>query len=120
MKLEKIKEILGAEVILGVGQLGKEVKMACGCDLMSDVLAFIKSDSILLTGLVNPQCVRTAEVAGIIAICFVRGKKPPEETKKLAEEKKIVLLSTDLLLYESCGKLYMAGLPGCSECEEGF
>ncbi|MFQ5906605.1 MAG: hypothetical protein ACE5JA_08530 [bacterium] len=120
MKLEKIKEVLGAEVIVGADDLGKEVKMACGSDLMSDVLAFIKSDSILLTGLVNPQCVRTAEVAGITAICFARGKRPPEETERLAKEKDIVLMSTDLLLYESCGKLYKAGLPGCSEYEADF
>lgn len=120
MRLEKIKQILEAELIVGAEDLQKEVKMACGSDLMSDVLAFIKSDSILLTGLVNPQCVRTAEVAGIIAICFARGKKPPEDTKRLAEEKKIVLLSTDLLMYESCGRLYKAGLPGCSDFEKGF
>ncbi len=120
MRLEKIKQILEAEVIVGAEDLQKEVKMACGSDLMSDVLAFIKSDSLLLTGLVNPQCVRTAEVAGIIAICFARGKKPPEDTKRLAEEKNIVLLSTDLLMYESCGRLYKAGLPGCSDYKEGF
>ena len=120
MKLEKIKDILQAEVIVGEDDLQKEVKMACGCDLMSDVLAFVKSGSILLTGLVNPQCVRTAEVSDIIAICFVRGKKPPDETKRLAEEKNIVLLATDLLLYESCGELYNAGLPGCSEYGEDF
>jgi predicted transcriptional regulator len=118
MKLETIKEILHAEIVVGEDDLQKEVKMACGCDLMSDVLAFIKSDSILLTGLVNPQCVRTAEVSDVTAICFVRGKKPPEETIALAKEKNIVLLATEFLLYESCGELYKAGLPGCSEYGE--
>jgi len=120
MKLQKIKEILQAEVIVGEDDLQKEVKMACGCDLMSDVLAFVKADSILLTGLVNPQCVRTAEVSDIIAICFVRGKKPPDETKELAKEKNIVLFTSDLLMFESCGELYKAGLPGCSEYGEDF
>lgn len=118
MKLKKIKEIIQAEVIVGADDLEQEVKMACGCDLMSDVLAFVKSESILLTGLVNPQSVRTAEVSDIKAICFVRGKKPPEETISLAKEKGIILLATDFLLYESCGELYKAGLPGCSEYGE--
>ncbi len=73
MTLEEVKEILEAEVIVG-NNLQMEVKMGCGCDLMSDVLAFIKSESLLLTGLTNTQVIRTAEMADITAICFVRGK----------------------------------------------
>jgi hypothetical protein len=115
MEIEEIKEILGLETIVEVDDGQKEVKMACGADLMSDVLAFIKEGALLLTGLTNPQVIRTAEIAGIKTICFVRGKKPPEETKKLAHEKGIQLFSTKLLLYESCGRLYKKGLPGCSE-----
>lgn len=114
MTLAEIKEILEAGVVLA-GPLEREIKMGCGCDLMSDVLAFIKSDSLLLTGLTHPQVVRTAEVAEVVAICFVRGKRPPEETIDLAREKGIPLLTTHLPLYESCGRLYEHGLLGCSE-----
>ena len=92
--------------------------MACGADLMSDVLAFTKSDSLLLTGLTNPQVIRTAEIAEIKAVCFVRGKRPQAETVALAQEKGIPLLCASLPMYESCGRLYGSGLPGCSDSEE--
>ena len=115
MKLKDIERILEAEVIVGGELLHKEVKMACGCDLMSDVLSFVKSDSLLLTGLTNPQVVRTAEMADLQAICFVRGKKPDQETIEMAEAKDIPLLVTPMPMFESCGQLYKAGLPGCSE-----
>ncbi|MEW6409458.1 MAG: DRTGG domain-containing protein [Nitrospirota bacterium] len=115
MTLKEVKEILNAEVIVNTADLETEVKMCCGCDLMSDVLSFVKAGSLLLTGLVNAQVVRTAEVSEIKAICFVRGKTPFEETINLAKEKGIPLLTTKLPMYESCGKLYQKGLPGCSE-----
>jgi len=117
MTLEEIKEILKAEVIIGFNNLQMEVKMGCGCDLMSDVLAFIKSESLLLTGLTNTQVIRTAEIADVAAICFVRGKKPDEETIRLAKSKGLALLVTQLPMYESCGQLYKKGLIGCSEYE---
>jgi predicted transcriptional regulator len=82
---------------------------------MSDVLAFAKPGSLLLTGLTNPQVVRTAEMADLRAICFVRGKKPEKETIEMAESKDIPLLVTPLPMFESCGRLYREGLPGCSE-----
>ncbi len=118
MILEKIKKILKAEIITGANNLQMEIKMGCGCDLMSDVLAFIKPDSLLLTGLTNPQVIRTAEVADIKAICFTRGKKPDKETIKLAKNKNIPLLLTVLPLFEACGRLYKEGLAGCSEINE--
>lgn len=111
MKLEEIKKILNAEMI--VGKYNIEIKMACGSDLMSDVLTFTKPGVLLLTGLTNSQVVRTAEIAEIIAICFVRGKKPNIETIKLAKEKEIPILVTNFSMYESCGRLYKNGLPGC-------
>jgi len=117
MTLEEIKEILQAEVITGSKNLQMEIKMGCGCDLMSDVLAFIKSDSLLLTGLTNPQVIRTAEMADITAVCFVRGKMPSEETIRLAKSKGLPLLVTQLPMFESCGQLYKKGLIGCSEYE---
>ncbi|UCE34439.1 MAG: hypothetical protein JSV40_00460, partial [Deltaproteobacteria bacterium] len=106
MKLKDIKRILEAEVIVGDDLLGEDITIACGCDLMSDVLSFVKPGALLLTGLINPQVVRTAEMADLRAICFVRGKKPDEETIKIAESKNIPLLTTPLLLFESCGRLH--------------
>jgi predicted transcriptional regulator len=115
MKLKDIERILDAKAIAGAGLLNKDIKMACGSDLMSDVLSFVKSESLLLTGLTNPQVVRTAEMADITAICFVRGKTPDQETIEMAESKNIPLLTTPLPMFESCGRLWMHGLPGCSE-----
>ncbi|UCG57293.1 MAG: hypothetical protein JSU70_20800 [Phycisphaerales bacterium] len=118
MKLKDIERILGAEIVAGIGLREKDIEMACGSDLMSDVLAFMKSGSLLLTGLTNPQVVRTAEMTDLGAICFVRGKKPDQETIDMAESKNIPLLTTPLPMFESCGRLYRRGLPGCSEYTE--
>ena len=115
MTLEEVVRILNCEVITGGDNLDIEVKVGCGADLMSDVLAFIKPDSLLLTGLANAHSVRTADIAEVRAICYVRGKKPNGEAIKLAEEKGIPLLSTKLLMYEACGRLYKNGLIGGSE-----
>ena len=118
MTLDDVKRTLEAEVIVGDDLLSKELEMACGSDLMSDVLSFAKSSALLLTGLTNPQVVRTAEMADIAAVCFVRGKKPPQETIRLAESKNIPLLTTPLSMFESCGRLRLEGLVGCPEHKE--
>jgi predicted transcriptional regulator len=115
MKLKDIVKILDAEVITGADLLEADIKMACGSDLMSDVLSFVKSESLLLTGLTNPQVVRTAEMSDLAAICFVRGKKPGAETIEIAKSKDIPLLTTRLPMFESCGRLHRKGLSGCSE-----
>lgn len=112
MTIEKVKEILEAEIITGLDNQEMEVEVGCASDLMSDVLAFAKPDSILLTGLTNPQVIRTVEMADIKAICFIRGKKPDENTIKLAESKDILVLTTHLPMFESCGRLYKRGLTG--------
>jgi predicted transcriptional regulator len=115
MTLAEVKRILECEMIHGDNLDHKEVRMACGCDLMSDVLRFIKPNCLLLTGLAHPQVVRTAEMADINAICFVRGKKPDEETILLAKQNGVWLLATHLPMFESCGRLYREGLPSCFE-----
>ena len=117
MKLKQICEILKAEVVLGQENLDIEIDKICGADLLSDVLAFTKPDSLLLTGLTHPQVVRTAEIADVNAVCFVRGKRPPEETIELAKKRDLPLLCTPLLMYESCGLLYEHNLAGCSQTE---
>lgn len=117
MKICNIKQILGAEISACEELLEEEVYAACGCDLMSDVLAFSKNDAMLLTGLINAQVLRTAEMMDMKAIVFVRGKKPSEEIINMAKDKKIVLLSTNLPLYAACGMLYKNGLKSGIEVE---
>lgn len=113
MTLAEVLSLIEGRLISKDVDLSQEVAMACGADLMSDVLAFTHSGTLLLTGLTNPQVVRTAEMAGIAAIVFVRGKLPPSETIALAEEKDIPLLASRYTMYESCGRLYQAKLPSC-------
>ena len=115
MKLRKVKEILDAELLCGDEFLDREIKTAYGADLLSDVLAFANADALLLTGLVNTQVVRTAELADISSICFVRGKRPDKSIITLSEKKNIPLLTTQYLMYEACGKLYMEGLARASK-----
>ncbi|WP_069997503.1 hypothetical protein [Cellulosilyticum sp. I15G10I2] len=110
MKIREIRDILKANVWTGEEKLEGEVLAACGCDLMSDVLAFAKEEVLLLTGLVNPQVIRTAEMLDIKAIVFVRGKEPTEDMIKMAHQKSMILLSTNYPLYIACGELYQLGL----------
>lgn len=111
MKLaEIIKLIDGVAINKNRGQ-DYEIKGACGADLMSDVLASVQPDAILLTGLCNPQVIRTAQMADVRAVILVRGKNPPEETVQLATEEGIPLISTPFGMFEVCGRLYNAGLP---------
>ncbi|HHX44899.1 MAG TPA: hypothetical protein GX714_13075 [Chloroflexi bacterium] len=113
MTLEDVLVAIDGKAISRGVDVGASVAMACGADLMSDVLAFTHAGTLLLTGLTNPQVVRTAEMAGIKAIVFVRGKYPPPETITLAEQKGIPLLASRYTMYETCGRLFQAGLPGC-------
>ena len=118
MKISTIKELLKAEVICGEDNLEKEVYSACGSDMMSDVLAYVKDQAVLLTGLVNSQVIRTAEMMDMVCIVFVRSKQPTDEMIELARESGIVLLSTTKRMYEACGKLYKSGLTGNGEVHE--
>lgn len=112
MTLAEVKKILDADVIAGEDMLHIEVKTGFAADLMSDVLAYVKEGSILLTGLTNPLVIRTADTLDLSAIVFVRGKRPATDAVKLAEEKKIPLLATRYIMFESCGRLYAAGMQG--------
>lgn len=112
MKISAMKELLNAEVLCCEENLGRHVYSACGCDLMSDVLAYVKDQAVLLTGLVNPQVIRTAEMMDMICIVFVRSKTPTEEMLALAKENGIVIMRTNKRLYEACGLLYSNGLVG--------
>jgi hypothetical protein len=115
MTLARVAEILTAETLTGEDLDRVDIITACGSDLMSDVLCFSKSRSLLLTGLTNPQAVRTAEMSEIAAVCFVRGKRPPVETVELARHNQIPLLLTERSMYAACGLLWAAGLQGCDD-----
>lgn len=111
MTVRQIAEILDAE-ILCCEELADSVSIhsACGSDMMSDVLAYVKDQGMLLTGLVNPQVVRTAEMMDMCCVAFVRGKHPDAAIIELAQSKNIILLTTQERMYPACGKLYKAGL----------
>lgn len=117
MKILKIKELLGASVLTGEDLLEGEVHSACGCDMMSDVLAFVKDQAVLLTGLCNPQVVRTATMMDMRCIVFVRGKTPSDDVIALAEDSGIAVLATEMRMYTACGILYQNGLHG-GECSK--
>ena len=110
MKISKIQQLLDATVHCGEELMDQEVYSACGSDMMSDVLAFVKDQAVLLTGLLNLQTVRTAMMMDMKCIVFVRGKMPDQNTIELAQQNDIVLMSTRNRMYQACGKLYSAGL----------
>lgn len=112
MKISTIKEILDAQVLCCEELVGSHVYSACGSDMMSDVLAYVKDQAVLLTGLVNPQVIRTAEMMDMRCIVFVRSKKPSDEMLSLAKDSGIVLLTTTKRMYDACGLLYQGGLVG--------
>lgn len=110
LRLKEVVKILECNVIIGEDQLDLSVDLGCAADLMSDVLAFSKSGSLLLTGLASAQAVRTADIAEVRAIVFVRGKKPNSEAIELARRRNIPLLCTRLFMYEAAGRLYANNL----------
>ena len=112
MHLYEIRDILHARVLCGEEFLEREVKSACASDFMSDVLAFVKDQSVLLTGMVNPQVVRTVEMMDMKCIIFVRGKMPGEDVLALAREREIVVMSSAERMFIACGLLYRNGLEG--------
>jgi len=112
MTIREVMEIVDGTVLIGEERLDTPVNTACGSDLMSDVLAFVKEKAVLITGLINPHVIRTSEMLDITCIVFSRGKKPSEEILEMAEETGITVISSPLTTYTACGELYLHGLPG--------
>ena len=100
MKIGEIKDLLHAELLSGEEYLDNDVWAACCSDMMSDVLAFVKDQGVLLTGLLNSQVIRTANMMDMVCIVIVRNKVPTEEMIELAEEHGIVLMRSPLRAYE--------------------
>ncbi len=110
MKIGEIADILAGEIICCSDKAHTEVHSACASDMMSDVLAFVKDQAVLVTGLCNPQVIRTAEMMDMKCVVLVRGKRPDAVMVGLAESKGIVIICTDERMFPSCGKLYSEGL----------
>ncbi|MDR2924157.1 MAG: hypothetical protein LBU85_12565 [Treponema sp.] len=110
MTVAEAVTLLEGQFFCGEEQGGLEIASACGADLMSDVIAFVKDRVVLMTGLVNPQVIRTATLLDIHAVIFVRGKIPTRDMIDMANDAEIILGGTKLPLFLACGKLYEAGL----------
>ncbi|MEG2174528.1 MAG: DRTGG domain-containing protein [Oscillospiraceae bacterium] len=112
MLVSQITELLDAKIHCGEAYLDQVVSSGCGCDMMSDALAFMKDQAVLMTGLINPQVIRTAEMMDAVCVVFVRGKEPTPAMIELASQHALVVLSTHYRLFQACGILYGAGLDG--------
>ncbi len=119
MNVRELVQLINGKLYNSSADLEREIKGGCGADLMSDVLASIQPEAVLLTGLCNPQVVRTAVMADVAAIILVRGKNPPPETIELAEEEGIALISSPFGMFELCGRLYAAGLASLERPVDG-
>lgn len=110
MKISDIVQTLEGRLLTGDDLLDLEINSACGADLMSDVMAFVKEHVVLLTGLVNPQAIRTAEMMDIRVIVFVRGKTPTKDMIEEAKSNGMALIATKYSMFLACGRLYEAGI----------
>lgn len=115
MTIKQVQDTLCAKLLTEGVDLSKEVHAACGSDMMSDVLAYVKDQAVLVTGLNNPQVVRTADMMDMVCICFVRGKVPDETVLSLARERDIAVMTSEMTMFTACGLLYQAGLRGGSK-----
>lgn len=112
MQIRDVKNILDAEVLSGEELLDTEVRAACGSDMMSDVLAYVKDQAVLLTGLLNQQAIRTAAMMDMVCVVFVRDKRPGEDILEVARQNGIAVMTTTHRMFTACGLLYTAGLNG--------
>ena len=118
MKIKEIANLLDAEILCCHEEADSEVNSACGSDMMSDVLMYVKNQAVLLTGLINVQAIRTAEMMDMRCIVFIRNKKPTADMIELARENGIVIMTSACRMFEACGILYHNGL-GMSSSHNG-
>ena len=112
MKLSEIRDVLKATVATGEDALDQSIVAGGGADLMDDILSAVAKGSVLLTGLTDEKVLRTAEISGVGAIVFVRGKKPSPRVIELAQAHGIPVLLTSYSMFVASGRLYMSGLRG--------
>lgn len=113
MTLKEVQDILNAEVLCGEHLPDREVKTAFACDLISEMLSFASSDTLLITSLTNPHVIHTAEVMDAIGVVFVGGKNPSGDIINNLDHGSIPFLSTPLLIFNACGLLFSNGVEGC-------
>ena len=114
MKLSEVKDILQCEILAGRDSLSREVLNVVASDGMSEILAFAKSGELMVTGLTNIQSIRTADIAGVSAVVYCRGKRPDEKAIEFAINKDIPVFATKMVMFDICAILYNAGLRGVS------
>jgi len=117
MKLKDIQRLLDADILCGSEYIERHAYHACASDLLSDVLVHVNNQSVLLTGLCNPQVIRTAEMLDIICIVLVRGKKPEDSLIDMAKERELCVFATNLTMFTASGILYTSGLRGGNSVE---
>ena len=110
MTIQEIAGLLDATWLCCEEEAQREIHFVFASDMMSDVLAYVQEDTLLLTGLVNSQAIRTAEMLDLPCVVFVRGKNPHRDAIKRAQELGIAALSTQMTMFEACGKLFAAGM----------
>lgn len=111
MNVNELIEIVNGKLLNENADLTRSIQGCFAADLMSDVLASVQPEAVLISGLCNPQVIRTAQMADVSAILLVRGKTPPAETIALANQERIPLITTPLGMYQACGQLFASGLP---------
>ena len=114
MKLVEIKDLLGCEVLTGEEDLSVDICQVLASDGMSEILAVTQSKELMITGLTNFQSIRTADIAGVSAVLYCRGKRPDKKVIEFAKHKRIPVLATKMIMFDICGILYNKGLKGVS------
>ncbi len=114
MTLHEIKEILQCEVLACEDALDTDVTQVVASDGMSEILAFSRSKELMITGLTNIQSIRTADIAGVSAVVYCRGKRPDRKVIEFARQKRIPVLATEMVMFDICGVLFNKGLKGVS------
>ena len=120
MKLSELAKMINGSILVGSDQPDLIIDKAFAADLLSDVLALTDERTTLVTGMINPQVMRVAEILNVTAVIFVRGKNPPPSLVKYAIELNIPLVSTKKTMFETCGLMYAHGVRACrsrSACE---
>lgn len=112
MKVKHIQELLDAKLVYGENLLGNHVYHAFAADLLSDVLLYVNEQTVLITGLCNPQVLRTAEMLDIVCVIIVRNKEPGEDLVEIARSRNICVMTTEYNMFTASGILYSAGLRG--------
>jgi predicted transcriptional regulator len=114
MTLTEIKDLLHCDILSGKDLLTRDVTTVVASDGMSEILAFAQSGELMVTGLTNIQSIRTADIAGVSAVLYCRGKRPDDKTIDFASSKNIPVLVTKMVMFDICALLYNAGLRGIS------